>query len=148
MDNYVDEVASFHLSIVERHIKTEGLFEGKKKYCGGSSSSTLNLQFFLKLIYVENDWHLYMYIVFTETVIQLLLRKDAWYGFDVFICSKMTRKKKKKAMRYDLSSYAPELDLKSLRRILKKYLYKNKKLIFRKVAVLESIILLKMVFSS
>ena len=139
MDNYADEVASFHLSIVERHTKTEGLFEGRKKYCGGSVFSEINL--------VESDWHLYMYVVFTETVIQLLLRKDAWYGFDVFICYKKTRKKIK-AMWYDLSSYAPELGLKSLGRILKKCLYKNKKLIFRKVAVLESVILLKMVFSS
>ena len=56
--------------------------------------------------------------------------------------------KKIKAMWYDLSSYAPELGLKSLGRILKKYLYKYKKLIFRKVAVLGSVILLKTVFSS
>ena len=37
---------------------------------------------------------------------------------------------------------------KSLGRILKKYLYKNKRLIFRKVAVLEPAILLEMVFTS
>ena len=42
----------------------------------------------------------------------------------------------------------PELGRKSLDRILKNYLYKNKRLNFRKNAVLVSAILLKMVFTS
>ena len=53
-----------------------------------------------------------------------------------------------KTMWHDLSSSAPYLGHKSLGGILKKYLYKNKKPIFRNVAVLEPTILLKMVFSS
>ena len=51
MDSYPDEVASIHLANVERHIKAGGLLDwGKKKYSCASSSSTSNLQFFLKLI--------------------------------------------------------------------------------------------------
>ena len=42
----------------------------------------------------------------------------------------------------------PELGRKSLDRILKNYLHKNKRLNFRKNAVLVSAILLKMVFTS
>ena len=53
LDNvdYAEEVASIQLANVRRHIKAGGLLDwGKKKYSGGSSSSTLNLQYFLKLI--------------------------------------------------------------------------------------------------
>ena len=42
----------------------------------------------------------------------------------------------------------PELGNKSLDRNLKKYLYKYKRLVFRKVAVLEPTILSKMIFTS
>ena len=42
----------------------------------------------------------------------------------------------------------PELGNKSLDRYLKKYLYKYKRLVFRKVAVLEPTILSKMIFTS
>ena len=43
----------------------------------------------------------------------------------------------------DLSSYAAWTRPKSLGKVLQKYQYKNKRLIFRKVAVLEPATLLK-----
>ena len=49
--SYADEGASINLTNVKRHMKAGGLLDwGKKKYSGGSSSSTSNLNFFLKLI--------------------------------------------------------------------------------------------------
>ena len=50
-NNYADEVASINVANVKRQIKAGGLLGwDKKKYSGGSSSSTSNLQCFLKLI--------------------------------------------------------------------------------------------------
>ena len=56
VNNFADGVPFIHLANVG-NIEVEGLHEwGKKKYSGGYSSSTLNLQF--SEIWVENDWHL------------------------------------------------------------------------------------------
>ena len=49
MDNFTDGVASIHLANGERKIKVEDLLvSGKKKYSGGSPS-TSNLRYFLKI---------------------------------------------------------------------------------------------------
>ena len=45
--NFADSVASTQLAKMEKHIKAGFLFDwGKKKYLGGFSSLTANLQFF------------------------------------------------------------------------------------------------------
>ena len=47
VSTYADGVVSIHLANVEKHIKARGLQDwGKRKYPGGCSSSTWNLQFF------------------------------------------------------------------------------------------------------
>ena len=47
VNNFADDVASIHLVNVEKQIKAGRLLDlGKKKYFGGSSSSTSNLKFF------------------------------------------------------------------------------------------------------
>ena len=49
LDNFADGIASIHLANVERKIKAEDLLvSGKKKYSGGSPS-TSNLRYFLKI---------------------------------------------------------------------------------------------------
>ena len=55
---------------------------------------------------------------------------------------------KLKAMPNDLSQYATLLGHKNIGRSVKKYLYKNKYLSFRKVVVLEPAVILKMIFNS
>ena len=46
MNNFADDVASIHLANVEHITKTGDLLDwGKRKYFGGSSSSTPNLIF-------------------------------------------------------------------------------------------------------
>ena len=45
VNNFADSVPFIHLANIE-NIEAEGLYEwGQKKYSGGYSSSTLNLQF-------------------------------------------------------------------------------------------------------
>ena len=93
-----------HLANVEKHIKTGGLLDwGKKKYSGGSTSSTSNLRFF---------WNWFKLKMIDTYILYLQNKLSNYYSekmLDVdMMCPIVVQKTKTKikAMWNHLSSYA------------------------------------------